>query len=578
MHATARRYEPRESAIGHVGPISGIATHADTYVATAGYDNQVILWNARSKTPLTRVFHDHLANQCSFSGDGQLLVSSSSDYSARLWDVPSMRLRTILRGHCDDVEMALFDSTGERVATCSRDHTAMVFGVDGTRHAVCSGHSADVISVTWDAQDRSIVTSSDDGSVRVWDAQDGRCLSVFNLEGIETDTIVVVDSDWIFAGNDEGVIVGLSKSGQRKWQAHNAGIKRLAYDPRQRLLISLSYDRSFVLWRVGAAGELQRIDAASLPSVVWPRSCAFLGTSSIVFGTFGSAYAGFDLRTLEWDLHTIDADPSVNAVTTWQGSVLTIGDAGVLHRDGTPAVHLGSLCNFLTPYRGGVLTGGQLGEVYDALCGSVVHRHRSPINCAAVFRRGGDEWAIIGTYTGEGLLFKLGTSHSDHELVQVIRLHDNAIKGVAVANDEILSVCASGAAAFHSAITGEQLEYRDKGHERIANGCVALGAGSFASVGRDMKLGIWTDRTLERIDTPHRNSIKCVAASVDGRFVATGSYTGWIAVYDRQRNTWSKVVRSSANGISSITYDVECQQFLASSYDGLLHAVNASAG
>ena len=38
--------------IRHVSPISGIDAYDDRWVATAGYDNQVILWDARRKTVL----------------------------------------------------------------------------------------------------------------------------------------------------------------------------------------------------------------------------------------------------------------------------------------------------------------------------------------------------------------------------------------------------------------------------------------------------------------------------------------------------------------------------------------------
>ncbi|WP_323851709.1 WD40 repeat domain-containing protein [Xenorhabdus szentirmaii] len=74
----------------HFSPISGIASFQERYLATAGYDNQVILWDAQNKQAIHRVNHDHLANQCSFSPDGRWLVSASSDYSARIWEVPAM--------------------------------------------------------------------------------------------------------------------------------------------------------------------------------------------------------------------------------------------------------------------------------------------------------------------------------------------------------------------------------------------------------------------------------------------------------------------------------------------------------
>lgn len=50
---------------------------------------------------------------------------------------------------------------------------------------------------------------------------------------------------------------------------------------------------------------------------------------------------------------------------------------------GRPIAELGSLCNFLLPFGDVVLTGGQLGIVFDAISGKRIHQHRSPLNCGA---------------------------------------------------------------------------------------------------------------------------------------------------------------------------------------------------
>ena len=102
----------------HFGPISGIACHPSGFVATAGYDNQVVLWDASTRKALARGLHDHLANQCAFIPDGRHVISSSSDYSARLWSVPDMRLAAVFDGHTDDIEMTAIHPDGTRVATC----------------------------------------------------------------------------------------------------------------------------------------------------------------------------------------------------------------------------------------------------------------------------------------------------------------------------------------------------------------------------------------------------------------------------------------------------------------------------
>src|SRR5262249_55472963 len=131
----------------HTSPISGIAAYRDTYVATAGYDNQIILWDSKTKVGLGRASHDHLVNQCRFSSCGRFLVSASSDYTARLWLVPELQLKTVLCGHDDDVEMAVICSKTRRIATASRDHLIRIFDFSGQLQGTLVGHSADVLSV-----------------------------------------------------------------------------------------------------------------------------------------------------------------------------------------------------------------------------------------------------------------------------------------------------------------------------------------------------------------------------------------------------------------------------------------------
>lgn len=41
--------------IAHQSPISGVAAYNGQWVATAGYDNQIILWDAAHKIALARV-------------------------------------------------------------------------------------------------------------------------------------------------------------------------------------------------------------------------------------------------------------------------------------------------------------------------------------------------------------------------------------------------------------------------------------------------------------------------------------------------------------------------------------------
>ncbi|QRO01348.1 WD40 repeat domain-containing protein [Archangium violaceum] len=555
----------------HIGPISGISAYQDQYIATAGYDNQLILWDGHSRTAIARANHDHLANQCSFSPCGRYLVSSSSDHTARIWELPYLKLHAVLADHEDDVEMSAFNERGDRVATCSRDHTVRVFSLDGRLRAEMHGHQSDVISVSWERGDSQLLSSSDDGTIRRWNAETGELLETIDLGSVETDTIAIAEDGAVFAGNDNGEILIIRPEGITRVTAHAAGIKRLVYD--QRRLISLSYDRNVMIWSYRQDGTLRRIRVSEFPSIVWPRSCAFFGPTKLAFGTFGSTYALYDYASDTWDTGGIAPDISLNAVAHAHGSTYAIGDAGVAYKDGQPISTPGSLCNFLLPFGRAVLTGGQMGRVFDAVSGELRHQHRSPLNCGATFVKDGIPHAVIGAYTGEGLVFRYEGESIVH--VATVPLHDNAIKGLACSRTVLFSVCATGAAAMHRLSDFSLMREFDKAHDRIANGCAALPDGRFVSISRDRKLRIWTDGHAEVFPSPHRHSIKCVATSPDGRWIATGDYAGSIGLFDVEHHRWVLVTRPTAAGISSLAAAPEPGQFTASCYDGHLYPVRA---
>lgn len=559
--------------IQHHSPISGIAAWGDQFVATAGYDNQVILWDTATREPIARGWHDHLANQCSFSPDGRHLITSSSDYTARLWSVPNLRLLAVLGDHDDDVEMAAFNPVREIVATASRDHRVRVYDFAGTLLAVFEGHIADVISVEWSSDGQTLISSSDDGTIKRWSVAEGRLVEDIDMGGVETDTVVLCADGTIFAGDDAGRVTMIDAARREVVQAHQAGIKRLVFDEARGLLASLSYDRTMRLWSL-SDGTLRLRSATEFPAIVWPRSCAFGSGSTLVFGTFGASYLGYDYERGQWEDVTLPGTGGINAVAVYGHDVLTVGDAGIVRDEqGRELARTGSLCNFLTPARGLVISGGQLGVVFDALTGTPLHQHRSPLNCGATFVRDGVQHVLVGTYTGEGLLFRI-PSAGRAEFVTELRLHDNAVKGVASSGTLLLSVCADTSATWIDLTTLETVATIPQAHDRIANGCAGLDGGRFASVSRDLRLRIWEpDRTVSVVNTPHTHSVKCVAGSSDGRLVAVGSYYGEVAVYDRQLAHWVHTTRPTAAGVSSLTYDPAHGDFLASSYDGRVYRI-----
>lgn len=559
--------------IQHHSPLSGIACAGNGLVATAGYDNQVILWDGSRKQGLARACHDHLVNHCAFSNDGRWLVTSSSDHSARLWSVPKLRLQSVLTGHADDVEMSAFSPDDQRIATASRDHYIRIFDRGGQLLVCAEGHEADVLSVTWTHDGSSIISAGDDGTVRRWCASTGALQDTQIYDGAETDTVVVDQNGAAYSGNDRGEIHYFHAGATCTCKAHEAGIKRLAIEPRARLLVSTSYDRSLKLWRIGTGGELELLKTTSAPAVIWARSAAFTPGGQIALGTFGSSYATYDPTRDRWNLDCVQDTGGFNAVALVGDEVYAIGDAGIVHRNGQAQHRLGSLCNFLLPWSGGLITGGHLGIIFDAIGGQALHQHHSPLNCGTAL---GANRVLVGSYTGEGLILSINADRGSPH-VRTLPLHEQAVKGVAASGDYVFTVSAAGEAALWNRQDMSLITRLVHAHGKIANGVAALPGGHFASVSRDLKLRIWNGAQAEVFLSPHDHSIKCVCASRDGRWIVTGSYGGQVAFFEVKQRTWRCVLRPTMAGISCLA---QCQgedDFIASAYDGHLYSLSPSS-
>ena len=232
---------------------------------------------------------------------------------------------------------------------------------------------------------------------------------------------------------------------------------------------------------------------------------------------------------------------------------------------------------------GRVYTGGQLGRVFDAATGAVVHEHHAPLISAVAFERAGTPHLAVGTYTGEILILAIDPAGA-LGLVQTLAVYDNAVKGLSASAGLLFSVCASTDIAWHRQADGALVRRVDHAHERIANACCTIGAGRYASVGRDRQLRLWDAPGVEPGDeegaseaypSPHPNSVKCMAVNDDHSAVLTGCYGGVVARFDLRQRRWTLVQRPTEAGIAAITWDRQGQCFLAASYDGGIYPVAA---
>jgi toxoflavin biosynthesis protein ToxC len=95
-------------------------------------------------------------------------------------------------------------------------------------------------------------------------------------------------------------------------EARDSDIDRLLIDPQKSLLICIS-DGTLAVWDISSPAPAP-IAATTLPDDVWAQSCAFAGTSRLVFGTFGVGYRSYDYRRDEWRVGDIVSTNGIGTV------------------------------------------------------------------------------------------------------------------------------------------------------------------------------------------------------------------------------------------------------------------------
>jgi WD40 repeat protein len=198
-----------------------------THLATIGETNYVQLWQLPEGKPLYRFVHEPYAVGAVFSPDGKILLTTGWDGVAHLWDVGTGKLLATL-AHQGRIVDAKFSAGRPIVVTAGfEDGTAGVWEVPSGRELFRLKHEGAAESVgrvspgggvrelSFDAGGRTLATCGQDGTVRLWDLQDGRELKRFTLRGFAMRAVFTPDGRHLVTDSERDVSVYSLSTGER---------------------------------------------------------------------------------------------------------------------------------------------------------------------------------------------------------------------------------------------------------------------------------------------------------------------------------------------------------------------------
>ncbi|KYC40300.1 hypothetical protein WA1_27610 [Scytonema hofmannii PCC 7110] len=201
--------------------------------------------------------HHDIVWAVSFSLDGQLLASGSTDRTIKLWRRDGFLLQT-LKGHSDAITSLTFSPDGQTLASASLDKTVKLWrrnSITGTfdllPYKTLKGHKDWVYSVSFSPDGTILASTSKDGSIYLWRTDGSLAKRLQGHQGWVNWACFSPDGKFIASASDDKTIKIWRRDGRlmKTLLGHQKGVTSVAFSPNGQMLASAGRDKTVKLWR-----------------------------------------------------------------------------------------------------------------------------------------------------------------------------------------------------------------------------------------------------------------------------------------------------------------------------------------
>jgi WD40 repeat protein len=251
--------------VGHGNVLWGVAASPDgRRLMTSSHDYTVRVWDVETGRQL-RVLNGHTdhVKGVAFLPDGRRGLSGADDDTLRLWDLESGRELRQFIGHTADLFGVAVSPDGRRALSCANDRTARLWDIESGRELHVFRHEGEVSDAAFLPDGLRALTSAADGTVWLWELETGRELRRFGPVPKPARLALAPDGRIALVGGGDGIIRLLEVA---TWQEvgrlvkHDDDIAALAFTPDGRRALSSSWkDPTVRIWDLTTCREVRRI-------------------------------------------------------------------------------------------------------------------------------------------------------------------------------------------------------------------------------------------------------------------------------------------------------------------------------
>ncbi|KAG2134537.1 WD40-repeat-containing domain protein [Suillus clintonianus] len=248
---------PRQTMQGHTDWVTGVVhLPSGRRIITCSADGSLRLWDLERGAQIGEDWREDGLGMRSMalSPNHKTVASGSDNGTVRLWDVETRKVISKWTGHAKVVCALCWSADGERVASGSWDGTARVWDVESgkTILKIKTGHEW-AIAVMYSPDNEYIATGGDNkDAVKIWNAKTGKLTTTLKHDNYVRSLTWTSDGKKLISGSYNPIRIFDTATWQQIaiLEGHTHGVRALSLSPNNRLLASVSYDKTARLWNL----------------------------------------------------------------------------------------------------------------------------------------------------------------------------------------------------------------------------------------------------------------------------------------------------------------------------------------
>ncbi|AFY39413.1 serine/threonine protein kinase with WD40 repeats [[Leptolyngbya] sp. PCC 7376] len=235
---------------GHRGIVSA-ATFFGSQIISSSWDYTVRLWDWRTKTE-----GDRLEKRQAWITDLVLLENKhklatlGADHHISLWD---LKTKTFLDSWQAD-SSGLIDADGLSPVVASANHHDILLWQNQKAISNLSGHLDQITAFQISTNGKFLISAGADNTLRVWSVLNRKCDKIYQLNN-PIQTIAIFPNKRFFAAGDDQGTLHIWQLGQEhpitSLSGHRSAIRAIAISPDNQTIATGSQDKTIKLWRFG---------------------------------------------------------------------------------------------------------------------------------------------------------------------------------------------------------------------------------------------------------------------------------------------------------------------------------------